>query len=470
MSKIRNFVIPTAVSLVFSMAASTVYAADNVYGPFPITLKDYSGDKTDSTDYTGQMARHLLHNSLKKLAGKGDGGNNKEEVKAQMMAYYAGEDEGRAIIDPKTKDNFVIEQTEVDQISKGKNLKGKTYEGAINGWPGNMTGPEVIEFMIDKAAATDGGFDPLTGFNYPQLISKFAMGAIFYNQAVDNYLDEKLAADNKPNNKPYTDGARYTGKEHSWDEGFGYFGAPAHALTLDPKQVYNIAKKKDLAVADYDGNGSVDLYREMTYAHAYYAADTDKAGTNYLHTIMQAFIDGRNLIASAKGEALTDDQRRELVGYADVIKSNWEKVLAEAVFKYAGSVYKDLKEMQAIVDTGGDIKKAFLKYGKHWGELKGFAMALESSGKGLGATGVRINRLIGFGPALLGGGQVTGIDGNGDYIVDGDMSMGNYMVHMLKLQKLLGEEFDLKARNNDATEQMSGLIESLGDSLAAEND
>ena len=65
-----------------------------------------------------------------------------------------------------------------------------------------MTGPEVIEFMIKKAATTNKGFDPLlTGLDYAQLISKFAMGAVFYNQAVDNYLDEKLEADTKPNGK-----------------------------------------------------------------------------------------------------------------------------------------------------------------------------------------------------------------------------------------------------------------------------
>ena len=58
--------------------------------------------------------------------------------------------------------------------------------------------------MIDKASSTDGGFDPLTGYNYPQLISKFMMGAVFYSQAVDNYLDEKLEADNKPNNPRIT--------------------------------------------------------------------------------------------------------------------------------------------------------------------------------------------------------------------------------------------------------------------------
>ena len=72
------------------------------------------------------------------------------------------------------------------------------------------------------------------------------MGAVSYNQAVDNYLDEKLGADKKPNDKPYKKGAYYTGKEHSWDEAFGYFGAAAHTLKLTPEQSYNVAKMKDL--------------------------------------------------------------------------------------------------------------------------------------------------------------------------------------------------------------------------------
>lgn len=465
MMKIRTLFLAT----VLSSLAFPVMSDGKVYGPFPITVKGYSGDKTDSTAYTGQAARQVLHTSLKKLAGEGNGSNS-AEAKDQMMAYYSGKDEGRAIVSPVTKDDFVILQSEVDQISKGKDLKGKTYKGSIAGWPGNMTGAEVIEFMIDKASQTNGGFDPLTGYNYPQLISKFAMGAVFYNQAVDNYLDEKLAADNKPNNEPYKEGAYYTGKEHSWDEAFGYFGAPAHALMLDAQQAYGIAKKKDLGVADHNKDGKVDLYREMTYGHAYYAADADKSGTNYLHTITTAFLDGRNLIASANGEALTDSQRTELMGYADKIKSNWEKVIAEAAFKYAGSVYKDLEKLQTIVESGGDAKKAFADYGKHWGELKGFAMSLEAGGKDLGETGVKINRLVGYGPVLLGGGQVVSVDSSGNYETGGDMDMGNYMVHMLKLQKLLADTYDLQARKNDATAELSGLVESLGESLAAEND
>ena len=452
-----------------SLVFGCVFAKPDMYGNFPVTEKSYSGKKKDSTSYTGQVARHVLHNSLKKLAGKGNGNPN-PELKATMMSYYSSKDAGRKIIDPTSKGEFKVKQTMVDEISKGKNLKGKTYKGLVNGFPGQMSGPEVFEFLIDKASSSNKGFDPVTGYNYPQLISKFMMGAVFYSQAVDNYLDEKMGADNKPNNKPYKKGAHYTGKEHSWDEAFGYFGAPAHAMALNAKQAYGIAKRKDIKVADANGDGVVDLKTEMTFAHAYYAADSDKAGTKYMHTIVDAFIKGRQLIRAADGAALTDEQRAKLMSYVKVIKTNWERVIAEAAFKYAGSCYKDLEKLRTIVESNGDASKAFAAYGKHWGELKGFLMALETSGRSLGEAGVRMNRLVGYGPVLLGGGQVTGIDSDGNFLIGGNRSMGEYQVHMVKLQKLLGDTFKLKARKNDVTGEMDDLLKSLGSSRAAEND
>ena len=452
-----------------SLVFGCVFAKPDMYGNFPVTEKSYSGKKKDSTSYTGQVARHVLHNSLKKLAGKGNGNPN-PELKATMMSYYSSKDAGRKIIDPTSKGEFKVKQTMVDEISKGKNLKGKTYKGLVNGFPGQMSGPEVFEFLIDKASSSNKGFDPVTGYNYPQLISKFMMGAVFYSQAVDNYLDEKMGADNKPNNKPYKKGAHYTGKEHSWDEAFGYFGAPAHAMALNAKQAYGIAKRKDINVADANGDGVVDLKTEMTFAHAYYAADSDKAGTKYMHTIVDAFIKGRQLIRDADGAALTDEQRAKLMSYVKVIKTNWERVIAEAAFKYAGSCYKDLEKLRTIVESNGDASKAFAAYGKHWGELKGFLMALETSGRSLGEAGVRMNRLVGYGPVLLGGGQVPGIDSDGNFLIGGNRSMGEYQVHMVKLQKLLGDTFKLKARKNDVTGEMDDLLKSLGSSRAAEND
>ena len=433
-----------------------------VYAEFPITVKNYTGDKVSSESYGGQMARHGLHNSVKNLISKGASLD-------QTQAYFSGKAAGRAIINPVSKDGFPVLQTQIDELSKGKNLSGKTYKGLITGMPGGLTGLELLELMMDKAAQTDNGFDPLTGYDYTQLISKFAMGAVFYNQAVDSYLDEKL---DKPNNKAYKEGAAYTSKEHFWDEAFGYFGAPAHALELTAAEVYGIAKQKpeSFAKADYNGDGKVSLVNEMAYAHAYYAASFDKGGkTQYLHTIVQAFVDGRSLIASANGETLTDAQLSELMGYTDIIKTQWQRLIAEAVFKYAGSVYGDIEKLETIVEANGDAVKAYRNYAKHWGELKGFALALETGGVNLGETGVKLNRLLGYSPVLLGNTQVAALI-DGEFVQSSSVSMSEYRVQMIKLQKLMIDDFGVEARNTDVTANLAQLVDSLGEALAAEND
>merc|ERR1711924_88705 len=95
----------------------------------------------------------------------------------KMMSYFSGKDAGRAILAPKTKGPFTIMQTDVDSISKKKNLAGKTFKGTISGMTGNMTGGELVAFWIDKASSAKKGVDAANGYNYPQLISKFLMGA-----------------------------------------------------------------------------------------------------------------------------------------------------------------------------------------------------------------------------------------------------------------------------------------------------
>lgn len=455
-------------AMAIALLSSAAFAES--YGPYPITEKSYSGDKTNSVAYTGQVARNVMIDSLKSLAGKADGGANAQELKANMMLYFArGNKEDLPIVSHKGKDEFPIKQTMINEISSGSNLIGKTYGGLVPGWPGNKTGAEVVEHMIAHAAMSDGGVDNDLGYDYGQLIQKFLIGAVSYNQIVDNYLDEKMTADTKPNNKPYSEGAAYTGKEHSWDEGFGYFGAPAHALTLDANQAYGISKKKELAAGDANGDGVIDLKSEMTFGNAYYAADADKSGTDYLHTITGAFIEGRKLISSANGEALTPEQLSQVQAYAATIEEEMTKVLAEATFKYAGSVYKDIEKIRA--DKANISDDLYRNYIKHWGELKGFAMALQTGRENLGGTAVRLNRLIGYGPPTKDESVVTGIDADGNFVKDGKMSWNTYQLNMLKVQDILAKQFDLQARKNDGTENLADLIKTLdSDSGGAETD
>ena len=464
----NKFTIFAGVAFAGLMSTSALAAGhgNHVYGPFPVTLKGYSGDKTNSVSYAGQVGRQLLHNSLKKAIGKNAGLDT-------LNTYFNGSDGDLPILDPVSSDKFVVDHTNANDISK-TNLSGKAYRGDIAGWPGGMSGREVLASMIERASKIDGGYDAKHGYDYAQLVSKFAMGGIFYHQACDNYLDEKLEAGNKPNNKPYKDGAYYTGKEHSWDEAFGYWGAAAHGATLSPEQNYNIAKKKDMVSADANSDGVVNLKSEMNYAHAYYASAFDKGGkTKYYNTITQAFIDGRQVIADAEGEALTDSDRNTIMGKARVICSNWEKVIAEAVFKYAGSVYGDLEKLR-----GGADEKTYRKYVKHWGELKGFALSLHTSNQNLGELGRKIDGLIKFGPVVggvspsqitLNTQRVNGVDDNGNFTFQ-TASVDEYMLYMLRLQKLMEDEFGVVAKNNDKLAGISNLAEKLGSGESLEND
>ncbi len=62
--------------------------------------------------------------------------------------------------------------------------------------------------------------------------------------------------------------------------------------------------RKDMASADKNGDGVVDLKSEMVFGPAYYAAAFDKSGnTSYLASIMQAYIDGRKVISGAKAKS-----------------------------------------------------------------------------------------------------------------------------------------------------------------------
>ena len=463
---------PIALATILSSIGSTAVFAADVYTQFPVTVKNYQGNATSSVSYSGQAARQVIHNSLKKTISKGQGKQDAEQA-AKLALYFEAKDGDRAILDPVSKEGFAIKQTTISELSKGKNLSSKAYKGAITSWPGNMTGQEVLQDMIAKAAKVKGGFDPVNGYDYTQLISKFAMGAVFYNQAVDGYLDEKLNDSKKSNDKAYKDGAAYSAKEHYWDEAFGYFGAPAHALTLDAKSLYGIAKKdpKYFAAADYNKDGVVDLKTEMVYAHAYYAAGFDKSGkTNYLNNIVSAFYDGRALIHEAQGSKLNQDQMAQLNDYVKTIRLNWQQVIAEATFKYAGEVYKDLEKLKVIEEANGDVTKAYRTYAKHWGEMKGFAMALQVGGEDLGETAVKLNRLTGYSPVLLGDTQVIARNVKGDYVQSSSISMEEYQLHMMKVQLLLSERFNLKARAHNVLAGMDELTEKLSSSTSNEND
>ena len=127
-----NFFVGTFVTIVFTLF-SILAIAEN-YGPYKVTVKANNWNKSseNSVSYTGQIARHLLHNNLKKAVSSGASVD-------EMMKYYKGSKDALPILDPKSSDKFKVMQKDINEVSKGKNLSGKTYKGMVAGWPGQMT-------------------------------------------------------------------------------------------------------------------------------------------------------------------------------------------------------------------------------------------------------------------------------------------------------------------------------------------
>ena len=177
----------------------------------------------------------------------------------------------------------------------------------------------------------------------------------------------------------------------------------------------------------------------------------------------------RLLITGAAGEDLSVEELAAVQGHAKVIADNWEKVLAEAIFKYAGSVYKDIAKLEEA--EGDEAKaKAYATYAKHWGELKGFTMAIQSGKNNLGATAVEMNRLVGFGPVTMDNSYVTGVDANGDFVKERRLTWSDFRLNMLKVQQLMVKEFGVQARANDATGDLAALVDKLESDSNAETD
>ncbi|NJC25039.1 DUF4856 domain-containing protein [Neolewinella antarctica] len=146
------------------------------------------------------------------------------------------------------------------------------------------------------------------GYEYNQLFAKALIGALMYDQLVNNYLSPTVldAGTNRADNTAGTplEGKPYTDMEHKWDEAFGYlFGASA-----SPEKPLT-----DLGEVD----GFLNEYLERV------DGDTDYTGT--AEATEKAFRAGRAAIVAG------DYEERD--AQADVIKDNLTKVLAvRAIF------------------------------------------------------------------------------------------------------------------------------------------
>jgi hypothetical protein len=86
---------------------------------------------------------------------------------------------------------------------------------------------------------------------------------------------------------------------------------------------------------------------------------------------------GRTVIANASAAGfITDAELAELQGYIETAALTWEKCIAATAIHYVNDVTADIAEFSN--GSYADVSN-FTNLGKHWSELKGFAMSLQFS-------------------------------------------------------------------------------------------
>lgn len=366
-----------------------------------------------SVSYSGQITRHvLIHGLNAEIAGfddrisSGDLQGDESDIVAIMNSFY---EDGTAALaeepfalttEPETR------QTTYGDISTGKNLVGKTAGnddvtdhrdwdgGDFGGW-NNVASPQVLiqewfqviaENAVEQRDSGSQRVDPINGdpikvyhtedgLDLKQLVQKFLLGAVAFSQGADDYLDDDVAGKGLLSDNLEQDGdAPYTGLEHQWDEGFGYFGAARNYNDYTDEEIAGKGGREgwENGYHDTDGDGRIDLNAEYNFGNSQNAGKRDlgsTTGTDFSTAAFDAFLTGRAIITEAGGE-LSDEELDDLREQRDIALLNWEKSIAATVVHYINDT---LADMEAFGTDGYN----YVDHTKHWGELKGFALGLQ---------------------------------------------------------------------------------------------
>ncbi len=404
----RNLLLSAAIAGPLTIAACGGDETDNKKIDTPTTYS-FESELTpgeSSVSYGGQVRRNLLVAELKAyIGGLTDQSFTNPaagEVVTALNYYIDFSDAGANNDTPINYSTGALasKQTTYGDLGGPNNLRGKLpetdadFQGGVIGYGDGTLAPgaaltDMFQKVEDLVIARSQGNIPkdpsgadiakpylsAEGIDYQQLIQKFLGGAIAYSQGTDDYLDDDkdgkgLLSDNIMAGK---EGKPYTGLEHVWDEGFGYFGAARNFTDYSDDEIAGKGGRDDFqSVNDADGDGKIDFQSEVNFGHSVNAAKRDRAGaknTDYTKDAFDAFLKGRTLIVNAEGN-LTDAELTELKGYRDTAVGAWEKAISATVVHYVNDTLQDMGKF-------GTADYDFATHAKHWSELKGFAFALQ---------------------------------------------------------------------------------------------
>ena len=384
--------------------------------PMP-TVYAYSGSITDgesSVSYTGQTARHLLMlGMVDAMVALTERPGEEAAIDAELSFFMNGDGadgtpHGFTVKGGET----VIPGPTYGDISTGKNLDGKIAGGNgqgggetsrligdFFGWEDGMDGDplpiELVNHFIDRLAAeaSDGSTPSINtidgpvaldtptidalGRDYRQLTQKFLSGAVSFSQGTNDYFQTDYA------NSLAQEGTKsYTAGEHDFDEAFGYYGASRNIGDYTDDEAAGKGGREGFGNGynDTNGDGSIDIRSEIVLGHAQNCAKRDRGSdgaTDFSQDAFDAFLIGRQILDNAaKAGTLTAEAQSALNSQISIASKAWEKCIAATVVHYINDVTADMGEYQApdFASLGN-----FKTMAKHWGEMKGFALALQFS-------------------------------------------------------------------------------------------
>jgi len=406
-------------------------------------------DGESSVSYGGQIARQVLIMQLTSYIGSLEKGqeinfDDKAAVVAKLMSLYAGSAQDWEDGQVDTVVDFGLDlptkQKTIGEISSShKNLQGKIagsdLKGQTNDWTKDLVGwnakgsvtpdglVQVFFGMIaDNVQSEINGTERFdvngavitkfyiteNGLDLKQLTQKFLLGAINFSQGTDDYLDNNydgkgLLSDNIGGDK---DGAKaYTALEHSFDEGFGYFGAARNYNDYTDLEARAQSGRDGWSKGynDLNGDGMIDLTAEYNFGNSTNAAKRDVGSasnsnpTDLTTEAFDAFLKGRTIINEGVGVAFTGAKVTELEEQAALAVMAWEKAISATIIHYINEVIE--KDLAAI----GTDAFSFSDLAKHWSELKGFSLNLQFNPKSpvKAVKFAKLQELIGMEPALV---------------------------------------------------------------------
>ena len=258
------------------------------------------------------------------------------------------------------------------------------YVQTLANWFIDQIAKEATDGITPTISTPDDAAIPINtvyvdgyGRDYRQLIQKFLSGAVSLSQGTNDYFQTDWAnALTQEGDKAYGAG------EHDFDEAFGYYGAARNQndYTDDEAAAKGGRDGWGAGYHDTNGDGNIDMRSEIVLGHAQNCAKRDRGSigvTNYSKEAMDAFLLGRQILSDATiSRTINEDQLAALQVQIEIAAKAWEACVAATVVHYINDTIGD---MNNFVGTDFASLSNFKDLAKHWGEMKGFALALQFS-------------------------------------------------------------------------------------------